>query len=102
MSTKETVLQYLIKQNIKPHLKGFRYLTSILLLTISLEDYRIPIGKLYETMAREYSVTPQAIERCVRNAIEAAWLDKSGYKPTNAEFVASSTLYILFKMKKAI
>lgn len=102
MDTKDTILQFLIAQEIKPHLKGFRYLTSALLLTVSLQDYRIPIGKIYETLAREYVVSPQAIERCMRNAIEAAWLNKEDFKPTNAEFIASSTLDILFSQKEAI
>lgn len=59
-------------------------------------------GELYPAIARAYNTTPIAVERNIRNSIQAAWVSSSGFAalryfpddlnggwPTNMEYIAT-------------
>ncbi len=91
-------------------LKGRMYLSYLLDLAIP-SPWLIDAltTKLYPWAARQYKTTPQALERCIRHAIEATWsrgdmtalerlfglsIDPDRGKPTNREFLAMSAQHL--------
>lgn len=85
------------------HIKGYQYLRSSIIRSISDMDILNSITKqLYPTIAKEYGTTSSRVERAIRHAIEVAWSrgntdtinELFGYsignrlKPTNSEFIA--------------
>jgi two-component system response regulator (stage 0 sporulation protein A) len=86
------------------HIKGYQYLRTAILMTISDNDIINSVTKiLYPSVAKKYSTTTSRVERAIRHAIEVAWdrgdvdtlNDFFGYtvqnnrgKPTNSEFIA--------------
>lgn len=86
------------------HIKGYQYLRSAILLTVTDPNTINSVTKvLYPTVAKMYSTTASRVERAIRHAIEVAWsrgdvdvlLSYFGYtiqeskgKPTNSEFIA--------------
>ncbi len=86
------------------HIKGYQYLRTAILLTVSNADAINSVTKiLYPSVARIYQTTSSRVERAIRHAIEVAWdrgdvdvlNDYFGYtiqnsrgKPTNSEFIA--------------
>ncbi len=86
------------------HIKGYQYLRTAILMTISDNDMINAVTKiLYPSVAKKYQTTSSRVERAIRHAIEVAW-DRGdidvlnsyfGYtihnnrgKPTNSEFIA--------------
>lgn len=86
------------------HIKGYQYLRTAILMTISDNEIINSVTKiLYPSVAKKYSTTTSRVERAIRHAIEVAW-DRGdvdtlnsyfGYtiqgnrgKPTNSEFIA--------------
>ncbi len=97
------------------HIKGYHYLRTSIILSITNRDIINHITKeLYPTVAKEYKTTPTRVERAIRHAIEVAW-DRGdvdvlnsyfGYtihnqkgKPTNSEFVAMIADKIRLKIR---
>jgi len=96
---------------VPPHLKGYNYIRSSILLAIEYpEILQSIVGVLYPKIAKQYKTTPSRVERAIRHAIECAWdrgffenIDKVfGYsistekgRPTNAEFLACITDYLI-------
>ncbi|MDD4163973.1 MAG: sporulation transcription factor Spo0A [Eubacteriales bacterium] len=86
------------------HIKGYQYLRTAIIMTISNNDIINSVTKiLYPSVAKQYGTTSSRVERAIRHAIEVAWdrgdLDVLnsffGYtvqnqrgKPTNSEFIA--------------
>lgn len=97
-------------------LQGYRYLLYAILLAIQCPEMLHQITTfLYPTIARKFNVSVSSVERCIRNAIEIAWLrgdidfnnelfqysvNAEKGKPTNAEFISVITEYYLFKYGK--
>lgn len=104
---------------ISPGLDGYHYLKCA--IKESMEDasllHRI-VYRVYPMIAKKFSallqkqITPAAVERSIRHAIEQGWSRGSieeqqnifGYtvsvdtgRPTNAEFIATVTDYLLMK-----
>ena len=91
-------------------LSGRAYLAYLLDLAIpSPELIDALTTKLYPAAARQYQTTSQAVERCIRHAIEASWsrgdmaalerlfglsIDPDRGKPTNREFLAMSAQHL--------
>lgn len=87
---------------VRKHLKGHKYLIAAIAmqsLAFSVPD----LNKIYAEIADYYEVTPKAVEKAIRYAIETAWvngniryqhamfgmsIDEDKGKPTNAEFIA--------------
>lgn len=86
------------------HIKGYQYLRTAILMTISDNEIINSVTKiLYPSVAKKYLTTTSRVERAIRHAIEVAW-DRGdvdtlnsyfGYtihnnrgKPTNSEFIA--------------
>jgi len=101
----ETQVTKIIHQiGVPAHIKGYQYLRTAILMTISDSDIINSVTKvLYPSVAKKYSTTTSRVERAIRHAIEVAWdrgdldtLQKYfGYtvsnikgKPTNSEFIA--------------
>lgn len=91
------------KIGIPPHIKGYQYLRSAIILCVSNPELLESVTKeLYPAVAKIYGTTSSRVERAIRHAIEVAWdrgdinnLDDSlGYniqsrgKPTNSELIA--------------
>ena len=86
------------------HIKGYQYLRTAILLTISDSDIINSVTKvLYPSVAKKYATTTSRVERAIRHAIEVAWdrgdvdtlnsyfgytIQNSRGKPTNSEFIA--------------
>ena len=86
------------------HIKGYQYLRTAILMTISDSDIINSVTKvLYPSVAKKYSTTTSRLERAIRHAIEVAWdrgdidtlnsyfgytIQNNRGKPTNSEFIA--------------
>lgn len=99
------------------HIKGYQYLRTAILMTISDNDIINSVTKiLYPSVAKKYSTTTSRVERAIRHAIEVAWdrgdvdtlNDFFGYtvqnnrgKPTNSEFIAmiADNLRLKYKIR---
>ena len=84
-----------------PNMKGFKYIRSAVEAINAAES--IPLSRgIYKEVALIYNTTPACVERCIRHAIEHAWLkgdidlqhELFGYtvsdargKPTNSELI---------------
>ena len=86
------------------HIKGYQYLRTAILMTISDSEIINSVTKiLYPSVAKKYSTTTSRVERAIRHAIEVAWdrgdvdtlnsyfgytIQNNRGKPTNSEFIA--------------
>ena len=86
------------------HIKGYQYLRTAILMTISDNEIINSVTKiLYPSVAKKYSTTTSRVERAIRHAIEVAWdrgdvdtlnsyfgytIQQGRGKPTNSEFIA--------------
>lgn len=89
---------------IPPHLRGYRYLKTAILLVMKNPEHAYAITKkIYPEIAQLYGTTEQKVARAMRNAIEVAWLrgdldvqhryfgntvSSEKGRPTNVEFLA--------------
>ena len=101
------------------HIKGYQYLRSAILMTISDNDVINSVTKiLYPTVAKKYKTTTSRVERAIRHAIEVAWdrgdvdtlnsyfgytIQNTRGKPTNSEFIAmiADNLRLKYKFSMA-
>lgn len=99
------------------HIKGYQYLRTAILMTISDSEVINSVTKiLYPTVAKKYSTTTSRVERAIRHAIEVAWdrgdvdtlnsyfgytVQNSRGKPTNSEFIAmiADNLRLKYKIR---
>lgn len=109
--TKEQKISKLLKSlGVSPKMKGYHYLKH----AIDIEsDYCGDVQKvtrrLYPQIANMFNVTPQSVERTIRQAIESGWLrcdidsirevfgDTISFekgKPTNKEFITTVADYL--------
>ena len=115
----ETQVTKVIHQiGVPAHIKGYQYLRTAILMTISDNDIINSVTKiLYPSVAKKYATTTSRVERAIRHAIEVAW-DRGdvdtlnayfGYtvqnnrgKPTNSEFIAmiADNMRLKYKMYK--
>ncbi len=114
----ETQVTRIIHQiGVPAHIKGYQYLRSAILMTISDSDIINSVTKvLYPTVAKKYQTTTSRVERAIRHAIEVAWdrgdvdtlnsyfgytIQNSRGKPTNSEFIAmiADNLRLKYKIK---
>ena len=89
---------------ISPHIKGFNYLRSAIIMLIKEPGLIGAVTKeLYPRIGKKYDTTASKVERAIRHAIEVAW-DRgrtsvfnemlgveaftANEKPTNSEFMA--------------
>ena len=91
----------LLSLGVPANMKGFKYIRSAVEAINAAES--IPLsGGIYKEVALIYNTTPACVERCIRHAIEHAWLkgdidlqhELFGYtvsdargKPTNSELI---------------
>lgn len=94
-------------------LQGYKYSMLAIMLAIQHPEILQQVTTLlYPTIAKRFNVTSTSVERCIRNAIEIAWIkgdtefsndlfqysiDSERGKPTNSEFLSVITEYFLFK-----
>ena len=101
----ETQVTKIIHQiGVPAHIKGYQYLRTAIMLTISDNDVINSVTKvLYPSVAKKYQTTTSRVERAIRHAIEVAWdrgdvdtlnsyfgytIQNNRGKPTNSEFIA--------------
>lgn len=101
----ETQITKIIHQiGVPAHIKGYQYLRTAILLTVSDSDIINSVTKiLYPSVAKKYRTTTSRVERAIRHAIEVAWdrgdvdtlnsyfgytIQNNRGKPTNSEFIA--------------
>ena len=101
----ETQVTQIIHQiGVPAHIKGYQYLRTAILMTISDSEIINSVTKvLYPSVAKKYSTTTSRVERAIRHAIEVAWdrgdvdtlnsyfgytIQNNRGKPTNSEFIA--------------
>ena len=101
----ETQVTKIIHQiGVPAHIKGYQYLRTAILLTVSDSDIINSVTKiLYPSVAKKYQTTTSRVERAIRHAIEVAWdrgdvdtlnsyfgytIQNNRGKPTNSEFIA--------------
>ncbi len=114
----ETQVTRIIHQiGVPAHIKGYQYLRTAILMTISDNDVINSVTKiLYPSVAKKYQTTTSRVERAIRHAIEVAWdrgdvdtlnayfgytIQNSRGKPTNSEFIAmiADNLRLKYKIK---
>ena len=100
------------------HIKGYQYLRTAILMTISDGEIINSVTKiLYPSVAKKYGTTTSRVERAIRHAIEVAWdrgdvdvlnsyfgytIQSNRGKPTNSEFIAmiADNLRLKYKLNK--
>lgn len=114
----ETQVTRIIHQiGVPAHIKGYQYLRTAILMTISDNDLINSVTKvLYPSVAKKYQTTTSRVERAIRHAIEVAWdrgdvdtlnsyfgytIQNSRGKPTNSEFIAmiADNMRLKYKIK---
>lgn len=112
----ETQVTRIIHQiGVPAHIKGYQYLRTAILMTISDNDVINSVTKvLYPSVAKKYQTTTSRVERAIRHAIEVAWdrgdvdtlnsyfgytIQNSRGKPTNSEFIAMIADNLRLKLK---
>lgn len=114
----ETQVTRIIHQiGVPAHIKGYQYLRTAILMTITDSDVINSVTKiLYPSVAKKYQTTTSRVERAIRHAIEVAWdrgdvdtlnayfgytIQNSRGKPTNSEFIAmiADNLRLKYKIK---
>ena len=114
----ETQVTKIIHQiGVPAHIKGYQYLRTAILMTISDSDIINSVTKvLYPSVAKKYATTTSRVERAIRHAIEVAWdrgdidtlnsyfgytVQNSRGKPTNSEFIAmiADNLRLKYKIR---
>lgn len=114
----ETQVTRIIHQiGVPAHIKGYQYLRTAILMTISDNDVINSVTKvLYPSVAKKYQTTTSRVERVIRHAIEVAWdrgdvdtlnsyfgytIQNSRGKPTNSEFIAmiADNMRLKYKIK---
>ncbi len=114
----ETQVTRIIHQiGVPAHIKGYQYLRTAILMTISDNEIINSVTKvLYPSVAKKYQTTTSRVERAIRHAIEVAWdrgdvdtlnsyfgytIQNSRGKPTNSEFIAmiADNLRLKYKIK---
>ena len=114
----ETQVTRIIHQiGVPAHIKGYQYLRTAMLMTISDNDVINSVTKvLYPSVAKKYQTTTSRVERAIRHAIEVAWdrgdvdtlnsyfgytIQNSRGKPTNSEFIAmiADNMRLKYKIK---
>lgn len=98
------VTKILHQIGVPAHIKGYQYLRTAILMTVSDSEMINSVTKiLYPSIAKKYSTTTSRVERAIRHAIEVAWdrgdvdtlnsyfgytIQNNRGKPTNSEFIA--------------
>lgn len=114
----ETQVTRIIHQiGVPAHIKGYQYLRTAILMTITDSDIINSVTKvLYPSVAKKYQTTTSRVERAIRHAIEVAWdrgdvdtlnsyfgytIQNSRGKPTNSEFIAmiADNLRLKYKIR---
>lgn len=86
--------KYLIRVGIKPHLKGFYFLSDAIDLVMKDVKYLQKMTtRLYPFIAEKHDETPSKVERAMRHAIETSTLKRKP-KPTNAQFISEHAIEI--------
>lgn len=114
----ETQVTKIIHQiGVPAHIKGYQYLRTAILMTISDNEIINSVTKvLYPSVAKKYATTTSRVERAIRHAIEVAWdrgdidtlnsyfgytIQNNRGKPTNSEFIAmiADNLRLKYKIR---
>ena len=112
----ETQVTQIIHQiGVPAHIKGYQYLRTAILMTISDSEIINSVTKiLYPSVAKKYATTTSRVERAIRHAIEVAWdrgdvdtlnsyfgytIQNNRGKPTNSEFIAMIADNLRLKLK---
>ncbi len=115
----ETQVTKVIHQiGVPAHIKGYQYLRTAILMTISDNEIINSVTKiLYPSVAKKYATTTSRVERAIRHAIEVAWdrgdvdvlnsyfgytIQNNRGKPTNSEFIAmiADNMRLKYKIHK--
>lgn len=87
------ILNFLLKNGIKPHLKGFTYLYDAIEILFDDKERVLKIVRnVYPKIAVKHNTTWSRVERCIRNAIHTSRGDYK--KMTPSEFFARAIIKI--------
>lgn len=90
------IVTYLLNLGVRPHYKGFNYLVSALIITMTT-DVRVPMLEIYDRVAQEHEVDARRVERCIRTLV-GTYCDTMQpdlrYRYTNSEFLYLCTMNI--------
>lgn len=112
----EFIITRLIRKlGFPPHLKGYNYLRTALMLSVcSTEMCESITKKLYPEIARLHDTTPQRVERSMRHAISTVYtrgqnqyiseifsglLPEERMYPTNHELISALTDHVILQLK---
>lgn len=85
---------------IKPNIRGYRYLREAIKLACENEKILNSMTKqLYPVIAEKYETGWRSAERAMRYAIERAWFENPfmAHKPTTGEFIAMAVEDLRFE-----
>lgn len=89
----ETVKLHLLSKGIKPHIKGFDYLASAIILCQNDKSYLHNLTKgLYPEIAKEYGEKPSSISRALHYVLVS-----SGTRMKSREFIAKTLIELSLK-----
>ena len=106
------ILEDIMKEaGITPNYMGYWYLIEAVKVTSeNIKNVKLH-GYIYPKVANKFNVTPDSIERCIRNCASLTWErspefckkilgEKIMKSPTNSEFIAAISQYYKRKAKK--
>lgn len=112
-SLEDTITSILLEIGVPAHIIGYRYLQDAIYMCVHNRDSVNSITKiLYPDIAKKNHTTSSRVERAIRHAIECAWLrgnidsldhifgssvSPDSGRPTNSEFIAVVTDYLIMK-----
>ncbi len=109
-ATNHEIAKQLLSLGVPPQHMGYAYLVSA--IEMALEDQMLLHSIttcIYPEVARKFFTTEHSVERCIRTSITAAWQDGDREvqaelfgkyrkeRPSNANFIAVLTTYLLYK-----
>ena len=109
------VTELLKAAGIPVHLKGYKYIREAILLVIDHTDDNISsiTKEIYPKIVQKFNVTPQQVDRAIRNAIDVAWdrgdpeihnkifgytISSESGKPKNSEAILGFADYVKLYM----
>jgi len=109
------IIKLLKRMGFSASTNGYKYIQEAITLTQKYPELRYHhlTTHLYPMIAQKYHVSSTSVERCIRSAIESAWLrgdiefnnrlfqysiDYNRGKPTNSEFISVVTEYFLYEL----
>lgn len=111
----QSISESLLILGFRPRLKGFIYVKEAIYLYANASFVNSIFKDIYSIIARKYNVTALSIDNAIKTVIHCAWYKdninkdhelfkwstvKTGFYPTNSEFIATMADLIRLKVMK--